>query len=174
MGQQGDRDHEPPLELTVETLSTPPLRIQAAPLSRRFAAGVIDSIIVGLIWASLGIGFRQDLTLTAQDYLWLASLAVVTFLYYFILEGIFSATIGKRLLKLVVLGKDGDPCSLAASVKRNLLRYLDWLPVFYVAAIAVIIVSSDRQRIGDLVARTIVTRAPEKDINPRPAPFLLH
>jgi uncharacterized RDD family membrane protein YckC len=36
------------------------------------------------------------------------------------------------------------------------------------------IVSSDRQRIGDLVARTIVTRAPEKDINAPPAPFLFH
>ena len=174
MNQQEDPDHEPPREPTVETLSTPPLRVKPAPLGLRLVAGIIDSIIVGLIWASLGIGFSQDVTPTAHDCLWLASLAVITFVYYFILEWIFSATIGKRLLKLAVLGKDGNPCSLHASLKRNLLRFLDWLPMFYVAAIVVIIVSSDRQRIGDLIARTIVTRAPEKDINPPPAPFLFH
>jgi uncharacterized RDD family membrane protein YckC len=174
MGQHEGHDHEPHRELTVETLSTPPLRVKPAPLGLRLAAGIIDSTIVALIWASLGIGFHQDVTPTAQDPLWLASLALITFVYYFILEWVFSASIGKRLLKLVVLSKDGDPCSLDASLKRNLLRFLDWLPICYAAAIIVIIVSSDRQRIGDLIARTIVTRAPEKDINPPPAPFLFH
>lgn len=174
MGQHEDHDHAPDRELTVETLSTPPLRIKAAPLNRRLAAGIIDSIVVALMWASLGIGFRQDVTPTAQDYGWLVSLVLVTFLYYFILEWIFSATVGKRLLKLVVLDKEGDPCSLGASLKRNLFRFLDWLPLFYVAAIIAILISSDRQRIGDLIARTIVTRAPEKDANPPPAPFLFH
>lgn len=174
MGEHEDQDHAPHRELTVKTLATPPLRIKAAPLNRRLAAGIIDSIIVVLMWASLGIGFRQDVAPTVQDYWWLASLALVTFLYYFILEWIFSATVGKRLLKLVVLDRDGDPCSVGASLKRNLFRFLDWLPLFYVAAIIAILISSNRQRIGDLIARTIVTGAPEKGTNPPPAPFLFH
>jgi len=75
---------------------------------------------------------------------------------------------------LRVVGKDGGPCSLDASLKRNLLRFLDWLPLFYIVAAICILASHDRRRLGDRVASTMVTKVPEKDINPPPAPFLFH
>jgi hypothetical protein len=37
-----------------------------------------------------------------------------------------------------------------------------------------IVLSADRQRIGDRFAHTIVTDEPERDINPPPVPFLFH
>jgi uncharacterized RDD family membrane protein YckC len=89
-------------------------------------------------------------------------------LYYFLLEWRFSTTIGKRLLNLMVVDKDGHRCSLVASLKRNLFRFIDWLPAFYIVAAVMIWRSSDRQRLGDRIARTIVTETPEREANPLP------
>lgn len=64
--------------------------------------------------------------------------------------------------------------SLSMRIKRNLFRFVDWLPFLYIFAIASGMASHERQRLGDRVASTIVTLAPTKDINPPPAPFLFH
>lgn len=171
---EGHSDHK---EISIETLSTPPLKIPPAPLSRRVIAGVIDSSIVASVWILLIFrtsGSIAILSLTDVSYLTMVYLVTITFVYYFVLEGVFASTIGKSLLKLRVLGSDGEACSLRASFKRNALRFLDWLPFLYVVAGIAIAASRDRQRVGDMVAATIVTKAPEKDINPPPAPFLFH
>ena len=93
---------------------------------------------------------------------------------YFALEWVFEATVGKSMLKLVVLDKDGNRCSLGASLKRNLFRFMDWPPALHLAVALAIAASSDRQRIGDFIRHTVVTETSEKDINPPPAPFLFH
>jgi uncharacterized RDD family membrane protein YckC len=86
----------------------------------------------------------------------------------------FASTVGKHLLGLRVVGNEGDPVSVHEALIRNLLRVVDWLPVFYVLGAIAVARSSKRQRIGDLVARTMVTLVAERDINPPPAPFLFH
>jgi len=170
-------EHE---EISIETLSTPPTRIYPAPLTRRIAAGAIDSFVVFLIWLIFIGGWSKFLNswttagVGSVPPTTLASLVGTTFVYYFVLEWIFASTIGKWLLRLRVVGKDGDPCSLGASLKRNLFRFLDWLPLFYIVAALFILASHDRQRLGDRVASTMVTKVPEKDINPPSAPFLFH
>lgn len=168
-------DHDNDHEISIETLSTPPLKIPPAPLSNRLLAGVIDSIIISLAWFAL-ISAQHATTslfpvqLTLSDaYLW-----AIAFVYYFLQEGLFASTIGKTLMKLRVVEKTGDPCSFAGSFKRNILRFIDWLPALYILAAVVISVSKEKQRLGDIVAKTIVTPIPAKDINPPPAPFLFH
>jgi uncharacterized RDD family membrane protein YckC len=165
----GHDDHN---EATIETLRTPPLRIQPAPIRKRILAAVIDSIIICLAWlvviGSLRRGIEAELVVNA------VYLAVVAFAYYFPQEGLFSFTIGKRLLGLRVLGKRGDPASIRESLIRNFLRFVDWLPLLYVLGAVTIALSTQRQRLGDMAAGTVVTLAPEKDINPPPAPFLFH
>ncbi|MDR1647534.1 MAG: RDD family protein, partial [Zoogloeaceae bacterium] len=61
-------------------------------------------------------------------------------LLYFLLEWIYpvvfevlwqGATPGKRLSGLVVLRDDGTPLDWSASVARNFLRAVDFLPFFY-------------------------------------------
>lgn len=170
-------EHE---KISIETLSTPPTRIYPAPLTRRIVAGAIDSFAVFLLWLTfIGEWGKFPISWTTASVglvtaITLAYLVATTFVYYFVLEWIFASTIGKWLLRLRVVGKDGDPCSLDASLKRNLLRFLDWLPLFYIVAALCILASHDRQRLGDRVASTMVTKVPEKDINPPPAPFLFH
>ena len=165
----GHDDHR---EVSIETLKTPPLRIPPAPIRRRLISGLIDSIIIGLVWlvviAALHRGIQDQLVFNAQY------LAVITFAYYSSQESLFSLTIGKRLLGLRILGRDGDPASIRESLIRNLLRFVDFLPFLYLLGAITIAVSTKKQRLGDMAAGTIVTLAPEKDINPPPAPFLFH
>lgn len=165
----GHDDHK---EATIETLRTPPLHIEPAPILKRLIAGLIDSIIIGLAWlvaiAALRRGIEAELVVNA------GYLAVLTFAYYFPQEGLFSFTIGKRLLGLRVLGEAGDPASIRESLIRNFLRFVDWLPLLYILGGVTIAISAEKQRLGDMAAGTVVTLAPEKDINPPPAPFLFH
>jgi uncharacterized RDD family membrane protein YckC len=109
-----------------------------------------------------------DLLLVSAQYL------ALTFLYYVLQESVFASTIGKHLLRLRVVGNGGDPASIQEALIRNLLRLVDWLPLLYLLGALTIAISSKKQRLGDIVAGTVVTLVAERDINPPPAPFLFH
>ena len=166
-------DQDEHREVTIETLRTPPINIQPAPSARRFGACLIDSSLIFIIWlviahASvqsplLGLSFRSGLVL-----------CLISFLYYSAAEGLFSATPGKLLTKIRVVGPDGDPCTVKEAALRNLFRVIDWLPFFYILGLGFLSVTSKKQRVGDKVAHTVVTMAPERDRTPPPAPFLFH
>jgi uncharacterized RDD family membrane protein YckC len=163
-------------EITVETLSTPPLQIKPASMQKRTAAAIIDSLIIGLAWLTTSVASGESLVqITTQLSYWSqAQLVFLATAYYFVLEGLFAMTVGKSLLRLIVLEKSGESCSFRASFKRNILRVFDWLPFLYVVGLLAAASSPDKQRIGDRFANTIVTNSPEKDPNPPPAPFLFH
>jgi uncharacterized RDD family membrane protein YckC len=122
----------------------------------RVGAFFIDSILLGLIWvpvmlagAALGeIGF---LVFTVAG-------LVATFVYGFLLEGLYGYTPGKYLLGLVVIKPDGSNCTIGASILRNLLWVVDALPTFNLVAMISILLTDDNQRVGDLVADTAVVK----------------
>jgi uncharacterized RDD family membrane protein YckC len=128
-------------------------------------------LIIGIVWLALLEALHRGINAELAN---AGYLAAVTFTYYFLQEGLFSLTIGKRLLRLRILGREGDPASMQESLLRNLLRFVDWLPFLYILGILSVVISAERRRLGDLVAGTFVTPAPEKDTNPPPAPFLFH
>jgi len=65
-------------------------------------------------------------------------------------------TPGKRLRQLQVVHQDGTPIRLPASLLRNLLLWVDALPGVYLAGIISMCLSPRFQRLGDLVAGTMV------------------
>lgn len=65
-------------------------------------------------------------------------------------------TPGKRRMDISVVNDDGTPVTFAASLVRNLLRVVDFLPFFYVAAIICCVLTKDFKRLGDLAAGTLV------------------
>ena len=160
-------------EITIETLRTPPLRIQPAPLARRFIANLIDSVIVGFSWTAVAhLSVQSPLIgLSSSNVL---MLLLISFLYYFALEGLFSATLGKLVMKTRVVGANGDPCTITESALRNLFRIIDWLPFGYILGVGFLSITSKKQRVGDKIAHTTVTMAAERDKTPPPAPFLFH
>jgi uncharacterized RDD family membrane protein YckC len=78
-------------------------------------------------------------------------------------------TPGKRALGLAVLNDDGTPVRWPASLTRNLLRAVDFLPFFYAFGLLAMLANRDFKRLGDLAAGTVVAYQPEK-IHPHQIP----
>lgn len=79
------------------------------------------------------------------------------FLYHFLLEGIFGKTLGKKLCGIVVLKDDFTPCGLLPGFLRNLMRIVDSF-FYYLIAIVSLTGTLKWQRLGDIVAGTVVVR----------------
>ncbi len=66
------------------------------------------------------------------------------------------ATPGKRAFGLAVLNDNGTPVTFGASLTRNLLRAVDFLPMLYAFGLISMLLSRDFKRLGDFAAGTIV------------------
>src|SRR6202165_2110556 len=73
-------------------------------------------------------GFTSFTTQTTVDWPWLALVWVT---YYAVLEGLFGATVGKRLAGVRVTDLEGRRIGPQAAIVRNLARLLDVLPFGY-------------------------------------------
>jgi uncharacterized RDD family membrane protein YckC len=65
-------------------------------------------------------------------------------------------TLGKRLLRLRVNDVNGMQLQFSQIVIRNLLRFVDSLPALYLVGGLACLISRRAQRLGDMVANTIV------------------
>lgn len=63
---------------------------------------------------------------------------------------------GKKMLQLYVAQTDASPVTPSASIVRNLLRVVDFLPVLYGFGFASMVLNRRFQRLGDLAANTVV------------------
>jgi uncharacterized RDD family membrane protein YckC len=138
---------------------------EAAPLPERCLAFVIDLVIV-LLGCALVLGLlpgvlERSLT-DPRAQLALGAMFIVALIGYFaVLEAVFARTPGKRLLDLEVQDLAGGRPTRGALLFRNLFRVELLLPPPYLAMIVsllVMMVSPQRQRPGDLLARTAVRR----------------
>ncbi len=134
-------------------------------LGRRISAGLIDVALLIVLFIGLGLtigeteteGGDNSVSLNGGPFL---LYLVLVLLDYFVLEAIWRASLGKLLLGLRVVGRDGGRPSMGAIALRTLLRIVDWLPFFYlVGFIALLATGKRRQRLGDLAAKTCVVRA---------------
>ncbi len=73
-------------------------------------------------------------------------------------------TPGKRLAGIRVVRDDGGPPGLTESLVRNTLRAVE-LPLGYAPAILAVALGGRRQRLGDLVAGTLVVRQARFDLS---------
>jgi len=126
----------------------------AGPLSR-MVAWLIDAILrfaavyVLVLGLSILGKFGLGLLLIAVFLLeWLYPVA-----FELLMDG---QTIGKRALGLRVLCDDATPVTLSASLLRNLLRAVDFLPMLYGLGVAAMLTNRDFKRLGDLAAGTLV------------------
>lgn len=136
-----------------------------AGVSHRFVAVLIDGVaFVALVFAigllTGGVSSNRSngsyqLGIEGGDRAALLLLGIF-FAYYVICEAIFGRTIGKRLVGLRVVDGEGQHIGLGASFVRNLLRLVDGLFFYFIAA--AVWSSPRRQRLGDRVANTFVIR----------------
>ena len=89
-------------------------------------------------------------------------------------------TPGKKSFDLYVTMENASPITPAASIIRNLLRFVDFLPLFYGFGFISMMLTRRFQRLGDLVASTVVLHKAleypaldDVDVDPIPPPVAL-
>jgi uncharacterized RDD family membrane protein YckC len=92
----------------------------------------------------------------------LLSAFLIEWLYPAWFEATWGSTPGKRAFGLVVLNDDGTPLRWSASLTRNLLRAVDFLPALYFAGFVTMVMNRDFKRLGDFAANTLVVYREEK------------
>jgi uncharacterized RDD family membrane protein YckC len=65
---------------------------------------------------------------------------------------------GKRRVGIRVVSLDGHAVTSSQLILRNILRIVDFLPIGYLLGVASLFVSEKGQRLGDVVAGTLVVR----------------
>lgn len=123
---------------------------------RRVLAYVVDAVALGGA-ILLGVG-RLERSRGSRLAIGVLVGSVGGLLYHVLLEGRWGQTLGKRLLGIVVVREDGEPCTYAAATIRTALRLADALPVAYIVGLVAIGLTERHQRLGDLLAGTIVVR----------------
>ena len=138
-------------------------------IGRRVLATIIDVVLLGIVTSlftapgalidNWGSGQASDIASGMLfSFAGLAAL-LVTFAYFAIMEGRYGQTLGKMALGIkVVRESDGQPPGIRAAVLRTLMRIVDSIGS-YVVAFVVALVSDKNQRLGDMVAKTLVVRA---------------
>src|SRR5215216_151127 len=162
--------------LIIETPERVPLHFALASIGNRFIACAIDHAIqalgVGLI--AIAAAVLASFSILEQSFSsapkWVyAVMVLLLFLifagYFAFFEWIWSGqTPGKRWLKLRVIREDGRPITFWEASVRNLLRSFDMMPVpFYSIGLISVFSTNRDQRVGDMVAGTVVVREREAE-----------
>ena len=147
---------------------TPRFTCRTAGLGDRLVAALLDGIVllggaaIIAAWTFTRWGVSSGdgglrLTLASLLIAGLLSSAMV-FLYFWLGEAAFGATLGKALVGIRVM-RMGTHGRLAASAIRNGLRFVDGIGFYLVGAMAAAC-SRRSQRLGDLIAGTVVVENP--------------
>jgi uncharacterized RDD family membrane protein YckC len=157
-------DTPDPLLDGTHTVLTPEyveFRFTLAGLYSRFLAWLVDALIVALGTAVL------LLVLSMTMFAFPGFASALGFVVYFLvdwgygiaLESAWSGqTVGKRLLGLRVIQQSGVRIGFYHAALRNLARPVDRLPLFYLVGGVTALLSGSHQRLGDMLAGTIVVR----------------
>ena len=136
-----------------------------ADIGSRAAALAIDLLVLVAGMLLLGLAFYYmgrlgDVFASAGGTLLFFALFFVQWGYFLLFEALGGGrTPGKRVVGLRVVHVGGEPLSFQGSVLRNLIRVVDMQPAFSGVAGAVCILANKRaQRLGDMVAGTMVVR----------------
>jgi uncharacterized RDD family membrane protein YckC len=145
--------------LSIRTPEGVTFKLKLAGPMTRFLAFAIDLSAIGLLSGLAGMILKLFWTLNgdAIQALLILSYFIVSIGYSIVLEWIWRGqTIGKRVLNLRVVDADGLRLTPSQIVIRNLLRFADLLPFFYVVGGCFCLCSHRFQRLGDIAANTVV------------------
>ncbi len=161
--------------LDIETPENIQIHYALAGPGTRMAAYVLDFIFLSVFLGALFL----VMALIGEEVRWLGrrlelvTLYMVSIVYglsgYFIfLEWLLNGqTPGKRMLGIRVRLLDGTPVPLSATIARNIFRFADCaFPFQYAAGCLCLVFTEKTQRVGDLVAGTMVI----KESKSAPAP----
>jgi uncharacterized RDD family membrane protein YckC len=155
-------------DFLIETPEAVSFGYDVAGIGSRFMAALVDTLLIGLIQAVV-LGLTIAALSSAQGGPWIAAgLGLLAFAllwgYYLLFEMIWNGqSPGKRWVGLRVIKESGAPISFVDSAIRNLVRLVDFLPMYYGVGVIVMFLNDQARRLGDFAAGTLVVRE-RKDV----------
>ncbi len=126
----------------------------------RFGAALIDGLIMSLLAAAvsylMGAGSMSSGTIDAEGLTSVYGLISLLAIVYQVGLEARGGTPGKKILGMRIVDKEGNNPGLGKSIIRNLLRFIDGLPLAYLLGIILVASSDEKQRLGDRAAGTYV------------------
>jgi uncharacterized RDD family membrane protein YckC len=146
---------------TVLTPEYVEFRFTLAGIYSRFLALLLDTLLIVMGTGMVLMGLQ--LVMFAFPGFGSALAIVVYFLvdwgYGILLETVWSGqTVGKRVMGLRVIQRSGVRIGFYHAALRNLARPVDKLPLLYMVGGVTALLSGSHQRLGDMLAGTIVVR----------------
>ncbi len=152
---------------TIRTFETPEgaeLELRVAGVGARALAWMIDSTILVLLLLGVALVIFAAIfnvgSRSTAEYSTGLHMLIVFFLWWFydVYFEVFrnGATPGKKFMGLRVVHDDGTPVGWGASIVRNLLRSVDFMPFLYFFGMTSLLLNKDFKRLGDLSAGTLV------------------
>ena len=150
-------------DLVVSTPERVAFQYEIAGIGSRFLAQVVDVIIIVVIQIVITIGAAALAGLFNAGELAALIEVIFSFVliagYFMISEAAWNGqTVGKRSVRLRVVGDHGEPLTIAQAVIRNLVRVVDFLPALYAVGIIAMFSNRRAKRLGDFAAGTLVVR----------------
>lgn len=145
-------------QINIVTAQNVVLKIELANIGDRFLAAIIDVLIkVGITFAVwIPVMLLKDSFISFMA----GVLLVITWVFYSLIFEQFmnGQTPGKRSRKIRVARLDGSPLNFGSLLLRWLFRIID----FPSLGLCIIVVTEKHQRLGDLVATTILVSTKER------------
>jgi uncharacterized RDD family membrane protein YckC len=159
-------------KLTISTPEGVEMTLALAGVASRFAAELVDLIIqivlfVVIVSVAAAVGHNSGWVL--------ATSFILIFLLFFGYNVAFEVlnsgrTPGKMMNGLRVVRVSGHPVGFITSSIRNVIRLIDFLPSAYLLGAILIMSTSKNQRLGDVIAGTLVIRQRRGHSVPLPQP----
>lgn len=149
--------------LNIDTPENVVFGYEVVGIGSRFIAALIDtSAIVALQLVVNLVGLYIATNMFSNGGGWItAVLGLLSFAmlwgYYIFFEMLWNGqSPGKRWVGLRVIRADGTPLTLTESIIRNLVRIVDFLPLFYGVGLVAMFLDKKSRRLGDMAASTLV------------------
>ena len=141
--------------LILETFTGVDIELQVAGVYIRGIARLIDDVIRFLLISALAV------LLMPTGLAGVGLTSVLSFFIWWTYNVLFEVlnrgvTPGKYYMGLRAVNADGTPIGWVNSVIRSTLLVVDFLPLGYLIGIVTMVISGTQQRVGDIVAGTIV------------------
>lgn len=153
--------------LSIDTPENVLFGYEVVGIGSRFIAATVDSLLIVLLQLLVNLTLlflAGGVSRLSSGPAWMAAvLGLVAFGllwgYYIFFEMLWNGqSPGKRWAGLRVIRMDGTPITLTESIVRNLVRLIDFLPIFYGVGVVTMFINDQSRRLGDLAAGTLVVR----------------
>ncbi|MHB8508184.1 MAG: RDD family protein [Candidatus Dormibacteria bacterium] len=149
-------------EIFVATPERVTFNYRLAGIGTRMLAQVIDVIILvalNVVLAFGAVGLAHTLGSSLATVVYIVAAFVLFFGYFWLQEGLWSGkTVGKAALRIRAVGDGGEPMTLTQAGVRNLVRLVDFIPLWYGIGLVTIFAGGSGKRLGDFAAGTLVVR----------------